>query len=1141
MKKYFLFAFSFLFCCFFTLNSYSAITPITQTAYSSPARSNAPARAAGEEACFYEHAYNEDPTNISNTVPESPYFNCCKNLEGDIKCDKKACNLTDSYLKVLKNVTEPPCESSHGYGEFCIRNDGDLYAPCLFKATEDLNNPDMYKECYSGNFSLYYNQLTDKEDPQYGICKTKCLSESSSMVNEHNKGYCLGYQHYYEDDICEKIIQNERDEDFIYAPTDQVEGRGSDQKSCVTLENKFISSVSKICQGFYTYDENNYCQNLGFGGVANTLDECQDPYYKSNLDTIYGGKKMYKCKCSADFNRSLDAIWDEYGIISIDKICTINCINKGEPVSENCILASAKYISCPTSYKTLNDFKKELGSIEVINNLDMLNICKAGCDHTLLIDDNCWKYSLNNIRCPSGFYTREQLKNNYGFTDRSIDKYEEEGKPFCKLLCSTKTSSDPKECTKYSLNDFFPACPTIDVDTITEDGATAKYIDTTNDDGYTGDAPRVIKIESGSLAGWYTTDLEDSKVIDGQEYKCTSSGEILTFKKGANLTDANGYLFFEKSVMEDKDHCNGKGNIKSDVNSLPIVGIRLYSECKCPNHVLKSKLCNNNQLCIEQGIGNPYDVCKIAFKSNDEVVLGYTQVSCPDGFYTLSEYWNANKNSMTFDPFLEDRLEITFTDDWQKYYTALTTDATHKCEYGAIWDQAQNKPEPTDPKYNKFMLNCGVIQDKFQDIELQTEKPTTQNYVTCVERTGEGDKTKEETKYIPVCTIDHKEETYLGYETFTKTNPDPTICIFNNKKYYRNGGSCPIKFTGSEAVIGYGLSSTDLKELYGPNIVDRTCDYYGEKRTLITCDANTYTTRCVYPYIVNSTISQSYCRRAQNGEQISLNSPMYYDNSSGNACMFEPSICGEQTNSEDTELGSTEFRFPVVSAQSCAKLYGPAAKGEQCITSGGELTYQCYWSTDFSLTSCPLGSDMTRPYIIENGVKKWDSCHCAIAYKYHKFNCNGLKGASCRQAGRLSAEFLAERNDPTLNTFSSDVDFYAHCDQPLDEYGNPIVITPPPPPADEEGSAGTDDGTGSESGDDTETGDETGSESGDGTGAGTGTGTGTGSGTGTGTGSGVTTQQQTWAVCYYCCPYGMTASGKTKTVNGTKQYECVYK
>ena len=1169
MKKYFLFILTFInFAVFYSYTAHSSITPIDQTSYGSPARSNAPARAAQEvddggfeQTCDYSihvYLYGEDLTNNPDVVPSISEISCCTHYYDNgakyfHKCNIPECDFsTDNYVQATSGYTELNCGNFYGESEreqeFCIRNNN-LQPFCRMSSN-------FYMDCGS-DASASYSETLAEENENYGLCAFECGKEKTNP-DSMNTRKCRGFQIYQDDQICEKIVENDSGNGFLWvSPLDSViynreeEYNLSPGKDCALASNKSMSSVKKACIGYYSAAT---CFKLD--GKPDLATECpvtQEINQNNWVDSLLYGRHAYKCNCRPKYQLSADieAIYGNVIYYNAD-VCDLECGSSTE--IHLCRKYNLENSYCPEDFKTLSEWKQELGEGTILDGMpNITSICKIGCSD-LDNDNGDWKYNRFALKCYGDYMSREFIRTEWGFTDRFLDKFEEDGKRLCKADC--QPGDDRKTCTKYYVPDLFPECPTSSNPiTYTDDGAEIQYINTSDDDGYEGYAPSVIRIASGPLAGWYTTSLSltDDKIIDRQKFLCTDPGSqsLYEYKKGANLTDANGYLFLEKSEIINAQHCNGVNNFKSDANTLPIVGIRLYSECKCPNHVLKSVLCNNNQTCIEQGIGDPYDICTIAFKSNNEKVIGYKQVSCPNDFYTLSEYWNANKNSMTFDAFLERELRISFIDDWKNYYTAITSDPTYKCEYGAKWDQAQGKPQPTETKYNKFMLNCGIIQDKFQDIELQTEKPTTQNYVTCVEKTIDGDKTKEETKYIPVCTIDHKAETYLGYETFTKTNPDPSICTFNNKTYYRNGGSCPIKFTGSEAIIEFGLSSTDLQTLYGPNIVDRTCDYYGEKRTLITCDAKTYTARCVYPYIVNGYISQSYCRRAKNGEQISLDSPMYYDNSGGNACIFEPSTCGVEINSE-TPGEPTEFRYPVASASSCTKLYGPAAKGEQCITSGGELTYQCYWSKNFNITSCPIGSDMTRPYIIENGVKKWDSCHCAIAYKYHKLNCDGLRGASCHQSGKLSAEFLAERNDPTLNTFSENVDFYTHCDQPLDENGEPIVITPPP--ADDEenggnsgsGSGSGDSGSGDpgsgDSGSGSGSGDSGSGDSGSGSGdSGSGSGdSGSGSGSGNGSGSG-STSQKTYAVCYYCCPSGMKASGKTIKVNGAKKYECVYK
>ena len=223
-----------------------------------------------------------------------------------------------------------------------------------------------------------------------------------------------------------------------------------------------------------------------------------------------------------------------------------------------------------------------------------------------------------------------------------------------------------------------------------------------------------------------------------------------------------------------------------------------------------------------------------------------------------------------------------------------------------------------------------------------------------------------------------------GFPTFYK-NTSGEACDYT---------ICPAEEEGPSVTFIGNKAST---EPYG-NVDITKCRRNNEAVQQISCDTSVYKVTCTYPYVDDDSFSD-FCRYEDDASKVmSTTSPKHFrridDCNMGNLTR-----CGESLSSGTTGtiLGVAD------SVEACKSTYGPGSLGELCEYGPDKKyrrAYNCYYVGTYlyNTRNCAVRHDLTGPWVKINGVKHWDKCICAAAYKYHKYNCGGTYGGNpCQQ------------------------------------------------------------------------------------------------------------------------------------------------
>lgn len=222
-----------------------------------------------------------------------------------------------------------------------------------------------------------------------------------------------------------------------------------------------------------------------------------------------------------------------------------------------------------------------------------------------------------------------------------------------------------------------------------------------------------------------------------------------------------------------------------------------------------------------------------------------------------------------------------------------------------------------------------------------------------------------------------------GFPTFYK-NTSGEACDYT---------ICPAEEEGPSVTFIGNKAST---EPYG-NVDITKCRRNNEAVQQISCDTSVYKVTCTYPYVDDDSFSD-FCRYEDDASKVmSTTSPKHFrridDCNMGNLTR-----CGEMSSgTTGTILGVAD------SVEACKSTYGPGSLGELCEYGPDKKyrrAYNCYYVGTYlyNTRNCAVRHDLTGPWVKINGVKHWDKCICAAAYKYHKYNCGGTYGGNpCQQ------------------------------------------------------------------------------------------------------------------------------------------------
>ncbi len=597
--------------------------------------------------------------------------------------------------------------------------------------------------------------------------------------------------------------------------------------------------------------------------------------------------------------------------------------------------------------------------------------------------------------------------------------------------------------------------------------------------------------------------------------KCNNNGtEAFVCRYcGADNNDENGYNF-EKSFKIDSETAPCPQGCHEDYacsyTKTDDTTITYCSQCNCRGYASKLELCsvgfegeeNNPEImaspCYSEGIVDENESCKLDPNDDNPLSTMYKKILCPADYVTLEDWLGTSQTIITDNKFLENNLNISNENQWIKYFVPQTDEGS-VCDYAVevvesdsggtdvdSGNEDTNDPEnrsysggsdnlegyeikSLEPKYEGFNLSCQALLETLPNLEFinQAYLHNYNYHTTCWDIEGNQE------KYLATC-----HEDYLLPEEGYEVIGNEDVCKFNGKDYYKYGGSCPVIFSGKEAVVVEGMSDDTIRNLYG-SVKISSCNDNGTKKKVTYCDPNIYNQICEYPYVYASIPAKKWCLRNVQGKAVnpdpdeSENNVKYYTNTGlPIQCKYDPYSCDYILQNDS----NTNDVFIENSPNDCIKKYGTAVQTKLCNGEYNIPKYACYYPKDtykWTTRNCPIGRDLSRPYILIDGVKYWDRCDCPPAYKYHVNNCRvyDLGGDTCEQ--EIDSHFIDTANDPTLPQ-SGIIKLYTKCNDPQINQPN-----------------------------------------------------------------GCKTPLGTWAKCYYCCPKGTRATGNLSIDScGAKIYEC---
>ncbi len=256
--------------------------------------------------------------------------------------------------------------------------------------------------------------------------------------------------------------------------------------------------------------------------------------------------------------------------------------------------------------------------------------------------------------------------------------------------------------------------------------------------------------------------------------------------------------------------------------------------------------------------------------------------------------------------------------------------------------------------------------------------------------------------------------------------PNALACTINGTTWYE---TCVNNECADESATIARIPDTDAgvsadllcQRKFGQGASGKRC---GEKEVECSCNPREYSETCEYPYKAPDT--NDYCVYSSNGGLMNGGKKHY----APGACIVEPELakCGKYILNADGSKNTSYTIKTATTEAACRSLYGTGAQAQLCEYEENVnlRAYNCYYDVGayvWTEDNCPVRHVLGEDYIIHNGVKRYKSCDCHSAYKYHKYNCAGmLSGSACTQKiGNVSDATLAGMNPET------ELSFYPYC------------------------------------------------------------------------------------------------------------------
>lgn len=830
-----------------------------------------------------------------------------------------------------------------------------------------------------------------------------------------------------------------------------------DSGEVITKYSEF-TSIIPVCTSFTNWKYNTVISTSGGNGCQNTQTEIPVVEECRLLSSTYESEFVYACKYCKNFTDD-KAVAESLCVNGTPKECYY-FDNDAEKLT---------YSGCDCNgYQTTEEFCKA----NYVNEYELC-IAQAKGDGKVChsspapvyaptlsgyTEDDIVRYE--KIVCNSNYLSKEEWCQQN--SDKIPEGYTCDDATGVGAACTIEATAD--DISQYKYEDYALACP-----------ETANVVTSPTDcllDGETQAYYEICYNKADPFQKAYICKCPDTYVASCEKDYETPGGDICMFDANANgdgiykysgcyLSCNNKYASASSpTVYSCPEPFEGyistiRGGSENPQKCMMASADKLYYICDCPKEFkTQEEWCKdqgiNEQECKNYaGVGK---VCTRDITTSDDgtptgVLTKYADfaVYCPKDrplYYNKEDcgYVGGEYEFSCMDENQNERVVCKCSNLYYGEEECPEIDGISSEPFGEYCDLEGNE----SLQYKECAVKCSAFLDKyaiagaFKYLDSSSYTPTQ---IMCKNEMGDGAVLGYKTQAY--CSLNNtqmypcycpKEYTECLSEEGQIPSKDALSCSAGGITYYSSCAPTLCTEETSTMVLvdssgNYETDKANIQNQYGPGVSMKKCSVSdGSEKWEVSCDANTYTETCEYPY--EPTAGSSWCVHGD-GSTLMKNGTKYYRNGS---CKVLQTLgeCGKNIIVNGNTVSSPYTILTVSSESECKSKYGPGASVQLCeygADQGYKRAYNCYYDSSkfkYTTSNCGVRHDLSGDYIILNGKKYYDECKCSSAYQYHKYNCGGmLSGTACQQ--EITSDIASSDNIPS-NMVGSTLPFYPYCE-----------------------------------------------------------------------------------------------------------------